>query len=221
VTCHPTACHVISQLQQCGVCIIEPSLNSMVVATGVTLCGSHLYDGAFAPSSRSLCRQRAFQDTSQLGMPTTGHSALCNASCSMHIGSALAGTFCPAPDVAPCGPSWTRPDPCADCKTCLEPGDLNNGRPTTGQMTFLLPRFLQAKPSKSCAKGGLGVYSPLFERGLNDSQPAGLSSASVTSAFRALSTPLSRQADFIDALLASRKIVDEVQKQLDDVHEGM
>jgi hypothetical protein len=120
-------------------------------------------------------------------------------------GYAAAGAFCPAPDVPPC--SDFRSDACADCNTCLRAPDLDAGRPSTADTIRLLPGFLQAKPSKQCAKGGLGVYSALFQ--LN---------ASVTSAFRALSSPLSEQTDFISALIAGRHLVDSVQSALDAAH---
>lgn len=112
-------------------------------------------------------------------------------------------------------------DPCADCNTCLRPSDLEEGRPSTEDTLKLLPGFLQAKPSKQCAKGGLGVYNSLFEVDQSSGLPVGLSNAAVTSAFRALSSPLSTQNDFISALRASRHIVDAVQSTLDDAHHGM
>lgn len=95
------------------------------------------------------------------------------------------------------------------------------GRPSTEKTLELLPGFLQAKPSKLCAKGGLGVYSALFELDEADGLPVGLPDATVTSAFRALSSPLSKQKDFISALLAGRHIVDSVQRALNAAHQGM
>lgn len=126
-----------------------------------------------------------------------------------------AGTFCPAPDIAPCT-DWDHP--CADCNTCLRPSDLEEGRPSTEDTLRLLPGFLKAKPSKQCAKGGLGVYSSLIDVDPSSGMPMGLSNATVTSAFRALSSPLATQEDFISALLASRHIVDSMQATLKDVY---
>ena len=94
------------------------------------------------------------------------------------------------------------------------------GRPSTDDTIRLLPGFLQAKPSKQCAKGGLGVYSALFEVDSNSGLPVGLPNATVTSAFRALSAPLSKQQDFISALLAGRHVVDSVQGSLEAAHQG-
>jgi hypothetical protein len=127
------------------------------------------------------------------------------------------GAFCPAPDLLPCS-RW--PEQCADCNTCLRAPDLENGRPSTEDTLRLLPGFLQAKPSKQCAKGGLGVYNTLFQVDESSGLPTGLENAAVTSAFRALSSPLSQQNDFIDALLAHRRIVDSAQSVLDVSHHG-
>lgn len=129
----------------------------------------------------------------------------------------VAGAFCPAPNVPPCGALH---DPCADCNTCLRVEDLDKGRPSTEDTIKLLPGFLQAKPSKQCAKGGLGVYSALFEVDAADGLPVGLRNATVTSAFRALSAPLSKQHDFVSALLTGRQIVDSAQAALDAAHRG-
>jgi hypothetical protein len=95
-----------------------------------------------------------------------------------------------------------------------------HGRPTEDDTEKLLPWFLNAKPSKLCAKGGLGVYNDLIEtdtKGL----PVGLKEGLVTSAFRAYSTPLSAQADFTGALAASRVLVDSISKVLRQAHSGM
>jgi hypothetical protein len=62
------------------------------------------------------------------------------------------------------------------------------------------------------------VYSALFQLDGESGLPVGLSNASVTSAFRALSSPLSEQKDFISALIAGRHLVDSVQSALDAAH---
>eukprot|EP00892_Ulva_mutabilis_P006437 jgi/Ulvmu1/4165/UM019_0144.1 len=121
------------------------------------------------------------------------------------------GGFCPSPDQEPCK---SHSEKCIDCQACLQPSDLVESRPTLQEFQHLLPWFLNATPSKSCAKGGRGVYNEAFQ--MDDTgRPSGLSEGIVTSSFRALSQPLSRQEDFIAALAASRKLADEIQRALD------
>lgn len=123
-----------------------------------------------------------------------------------------AGSFCPAPDIEPCK---SDSGVCSDCHTCLQPSDLENGRPSLTDVQRLLPWFLEATPSQSCAKGGRGVYNAAFSMDPDSEQPAGLAEGLVTSSFRALSQPLSKQSDFIAALTSSRQLADQIQRSLD------
>lgn len=122
------------------------------------------------------------------------------------------GGFCPSPDVGPCKADS---DSCSDCRACLHPADLHHGRPKLPDVQRLLPWFLQATPSQSCAKGGRGVYNAAFKMDPETAQPEGLAEGMVTSSFRAMSQPLSRQSDFIAALMSSRRLADRIQRSLD------
>lgn len=101
------------------------------------------------------------------------------------------------------------------------PEEWHDSRPTAAQIETYLPWFLEAPPSASCAKGGLGVYSDYIEMQSGSGQVVGLQDGSVTSAFRSLSAPLSAQADFTAALAASRAIVDATNKKFAVLHKGM
>lgn len=107
--------------------------------------------------------------------------------------------YCPPPDQEPCA---SDPTACADCRPCLGPGELSDGRPTLAQFQARLPWFLAAKPSAACAKGGAGAYDAALRRSASDATAvAGLSRGRVdASAFRTSYVSLSRQADFIQAL---------------------
>jgi Niemann-Pick C1 protein len=65
-----------------------------------------------------------------------------------------------------------------------------------------LPWFLAAKPSTECAKGGAGAYTDAIKASAQDiSGIAGLKDGLVhASSFRTSYTPLSAQADFINAM---------------------
>lgn len=104
---------------------------------------------------------------------------------------------------------------CSDCQTCLQSSEIVKARPTLAEFQRLLPWFLHTPPSKSCAKGGRGVYNEAFRFDPGTGQPAGLSNGIVTSSFRAMSQPLSRQSDFIAALSSSRRLADKIQRALD------
>lgn len=108
---------------------------------------------------------------------------------------------------------------CNDCATCLKPDDLLNGRPTLNDTRLLLPWFLDAAPSADCAKGGLGVYTDQIRTNPDTGSVVGLRDAGlVTASFRAFSSPLSKQPDFIKALRATRALVEKAQTKLRDVH---
>lgn len=72
------------------------------------------------------------------------------------------GTACPPPDQPPCAGD---PAACADCRACFVPGDLPAGRPVGRQVVDALPRFLAARPSAGCAKGGAGAYTDAVQVG--------------------------------------------------------
>ncbi|KAL6768530.1 SSD3 [Auxenochlorella protothecoides x Auxenochlorella symbiontica] len=121
--------------------------------------------------------------------------------------------YCPPPDQEPCA---SDPTACADCRPCLGPGELSDGRPTLAQFQARLPWFLAAKPSAACAKGGAGAYDAALRRSASDATAvAGLSRGRVdASAFRTSYVSLSRQADFIQALQASRGFAEEQSRAL-------
>ncbi|KAL6781423.1 SSD3 [Auxenochlorella protothecoides x Auxenochlorella symbiontica] len=121
--------------------------------------------------------------------------------------------YCPPPDQEPCA---SDPTACADCRPCLGPGELSDGRPTLAQFQARLPWFLAAKPSAACAKGGAGAYDAALRRSASDATAvAGLSQGRVdASAFRTSYVALSRQADFIQALKASRGFAEEQSRAL-------
>jgi Niemann-Pick C1 protein len=136
------------------------------------------------------------------------------------------GARCPPPDQPPCSDSGSTI--CNDCQTCLStplerlsPSNLTLTRPTGSQFADFLPWFLEAPPSASCAKGGLGVYTDYVRTNSATGAVVGLDAYRVTSSFRSLSAPLSAQTDFMSALANSRDLVDAANDKLHDVHSGM
>ena len=124
--------------------------------------------------------------------------------------------YCPPPDQEPCA---SDPGACADCAPCLSPGQLPAGsRPSLGQFQRLLPLFMRARPSQACAKGGAGAYDGAVAWVSPPQGPrrvAGLDRGVVAaSAFRTAYTPLSTQADFIEALASSRALAERESKSL-------
>ena len=120
--------------------------------------------------------------------------------------------YCVPPDQPPC---TTDPAFCSDCSTCLDPRDMQKGWPTLEDTRLLLPWFLKAAPSADCAKGGRGVYTDQIETDARSGDIVGLAGeGEVTSSFRAFSTLLSRQSDFISALRATRSLVQHAQDKL-------
>jgi len=133
--------------------------------------------------------------------------------------------YCPPPDQPPCS---TSPDACNDCKVCVDK-PFPGGRPDTVHFQRFLPWFLQAKPSAGCAKGGQGAYSDALARSHAPKQQrtaqlavqeeemgiAGLDRGIVeASAFRTFNSPLNQQHEFIDALRASRELVQKLKADL-------
>lgn len=129
---------------------------------------------------------------------------------------------CPPPDQPPCT-GGSGPDPCTNCTACfrdvgasgfdlLAPGQ----RPSLAQVQATLPWFLSTPPSASCAKGGLGVYTPAIETIPGaDSVPLGLDQGVVrASAFRTAFVALATQRDFIRALGAVRAFVEAASRDL-------
>lgn len=132
------------------------------------------------------------------------------------------GTACPPPDQPPCriidpdeGPMDT--GICKDCKPCFSPSpEVGQFNLTVKDFKKYLPRFLEAKPSAECAKGGLGAYNDALQSDPSDPTGVdGLSTGLITSSsFTAYYLPLSSQQDFIHALDATRQLVISASKDL-------
>jgi Niemann-Pick C1 protein len=133
------------------------------------------------------------------------------------------GTACPPPDQPPCkvidpdeGPKDT--GICKDCTSCFSPSpEKGRFNLTVKDFKRFLPRFLEAKPSAECAKGGLGAYNDALQANATD--PTGVDGLSIgsisTSSFTAYYLPLSSQQDFIRALDETRRLVESAVKDLD------
>ncbi|KAK7352178.1 hypothetical protein VNO80_17596 [Phaseolus coccineus] len=89
---------------------------------------------------------------------------------------------------------------CKDCTT--------NDRPSTTQFREKLPWFLSSLPSADCAKGGHGAYTSSVElKGYNNSIiPA--------SSFRTYHTPLNKQIDYVNSMMAAREFSSRVSDSL-------
>eukprot|EP00884_Botryococcus_braunii_P021148 jgi/Botrbrau1/7717/Bobra.0159s0149.1 len=114
---------------------------------------------------------------------------------------------CPAPDQDPC----TKPSqPCDNCTTCFR----SSGGPGPDLLVDSRPSVKQ--PSMECVKGGAGAYTDAIQSSAQDvSGVAGLDSGLVAaSSFRTSYSPLSQQADFINAMAAVREFVGKARKEL-------
>lgn len=109
-----------------------------------------------------------------------------------------------------------------DCETCFDGNSpdplfhLQGSRPTLAQFNKTLPWFMDAIPSKECAKAGRGAYNTELERSAAD--PTGYSGVSdgiVTAArYRGYHTPLATQNDFITSLREAKKLTAKISDEL-------
>ncbi|QDZ19863.1 SSD domain-containing protein [Chloropicon primus] len=108
------------------------------------------------------------------------------------------------------------------CETCFDGNSpdplfhLHGSRPTLAQINKTIPWFMEAIPSKECAKAGRGAYNTELER--SDSDPtgyAGVSEGVVKAArYRGYHTPLATQNDFITALREAKKLTGKISEEL-------
>lgn len=119
-------------------------------------------------------------------------------------------TFCPVASTDPA------------CETCFDGNSkdplfhLHGNRPTIPQIEKTLPWFMEAVPSRECAKAGAGAYNTELEASKTD--PTGYKGVKdgvvATSRFRGYHTPLATQKDFIEALRSAKDLSKQVRAEL-------
>ena len=109
-----------------------------------------------------------------------------------------------------------------DCETCFDGNSpdplfhLHGSRPTIAQINKTIPWFMEAIPSKECAKAGRGAYNTELERSSSDPTGySGISEGVVTAArYRGYHTPLATQNDFIMALREAKRLTQKISQEL-------
>ena len=109
-----------------------------------------------------------------------------------------------------------------NCETCFDGNSpdplfhLHGSRPTVEQINKTIPWFMEAIPSKECAKAGRGAYNTELERSSSDPTGyKGVSKGLVAAArYRGYHTPLSTQNDFITALKEANKLTEKISDEL-------